>query len=226
MFNNFNSYIDENFRIHIEKTNRIEVLEAELKEFFNKPLELRKGTDIKDMDKEVHDLRKESVVGPIVMLAYVKSVDSKTKPGEVNHNQKFFNEYLPTVLWFKKGAKMDSVETMKAISEAIESDNWTTYSALDKFQKRVTDKEYGIKDSYKLCLLEKFNPDEFLGASDETFVNSEEDDNNPPFDNVEDKAKSWKETRAENAAKEKEEFDDMGMPKGWGEPNVMDDVPF
>jgi len=98
----------------------------------------------------------EKLVGSVGTLA---TVYTQEKEGEVKHYQNLYQEYFPASGYQKM---------MQKISLACTSGNWTADDKIKKYHEQITG-EYGPKDSYELCLLKPFDPDNYQEAGNETF---------------------------------------------------------
>lgn len=172
MFNNLNQLLENEIRPIIDTSNEIETVRESLDKFFTMSESLRK--EMKDsiggLDLKLKELRKDCLCGSFVALAYVQS---KEKDGEVKHIQKFYREFLPVEIGIKTGNKWNNVNTIKALTTG----NLKDIPVLKKFVEKIEDPAHGIKDSYAIVPMMKFNADTFQQASNDLFRDeSGEDD--------------------------------------------------
>lgn len=105
-----------------------------------------------NINKKREIREKELYTGPVVCMATVYTGE---KEGEVVHYQNVYDTCLSGYM-------------MKKVSFALSSNNWTGDKGLESWYKQFTDIKYGCKDAYSMTMLEPFDPDQHIQASNDT----------------------------------------------------------
>jgi len=100
----------------------------------------------------------DNLTGPVVLGAtvYIKDGDD----GKKMYQNVTTKAFLP-------GSKMSAVRL------AVTNDSWDSDKALKRFKDTLLDPEYGVKDAFKLTLLEEFNENDHQQATDSVLKHSD-----------------------------------------------------